>query len=86
MKKYFKKKSVRYTCFVLEILLFIIGIVGVRYYILHNRPNIKVENSAVYLYIPTGATMEQVLDSLRKMKVLKVENRFISAANSKICK
>jgi UPF0755 protein len=44
---------------------------------------VQVEGAAVYLYIPTGATMEQVLDSLRKMQVLKMESRFITAAKGK---
>ncbi|MDR0294850.1 MAG: endolytic transglycosylase MltG [Prevotellaceae bacterium] len=82
MKKYFEQLNIWHTCFVLGLLLFI-AVVGIRYYRLYNRPNVLVEGSAAYLYIPTGATMEQVLDSLRKMQVLRVENRFITAAKGK---
>ena len=79
MKKYFKQW---YSWVVLGTLIFA-SITGLRYYYLYYRPNVQVTGSAAYLYIPTGATMEQVLDSLRKMNVLKVESRFIRAAEGK---
>ena len=82
MKKYFKRWRVWLVCFGLGILLFA-AIFGTRYYLLHYRPNVQVEGAAAYLYIPTEASMEQVLDSLRKMKVLIDEQRFITAAEGK---
>jgi UPF0755 protein len=82
MKKYFKRWNRCYSWLLLVFFLFSF-ISGLRYYLLHYRPNVQVKGSAAYLYIPTGAGMEQVLDSLRKMKVLKEESRFISAAEDK---
>ena len=82
MKKYFRRLKVWHLCVVLGILLFTAA-TGLRYYMLHHRPNVQVEGAAAYLYIPTGATMEQVLDSLRQLKALKVESRFIHAAEGK---
>lgn len=84
MKKYFKRLNKWYSWLALGVLLFIvIAGVGVRYYLLYYRPNVQINSPTAYLYIPTGATMEQVLDSLRKMKALKVESRFITVADSK---
>lgn len=34
-------------------------------------PNIQVQKKATYLYIPTGATFQTVMDSLNKMKALE---------------
>ncbi|MCL2097767.1 MAG: endolytic transglycosylase MltG [Bacteroidales bacterium] len=82
MKKYFIRLRTWHSYLALGILL-IIAAIGLRYYLLRNSPNVQVEGAATYLYIPTGATMEQVLDSLRKLKALKVESRFIKAAESK---
>jgi UPF0755 protein len=82
MKKYFKRWNKWYSLLAVGILL-VVAVTGLRYYSVRYRPNIQVTGAAAYLYIPTGATMEQVLDSLRKMNVLKVESLFINLAESK---
>ncbi len=56
---------------------------GIRYYTAYFSANVKVEHGQAYLYIPGDATFEQVLDSLRTMRVLRNEARFMQVAQWK---
>ncbi len=82
MKKYFRRLTTWHIFFILAVLILVTW-QGFRYYAAYYRPNVKVEGTAAYLYIPTGASMEQVMDSLRKLKVLEHESRFILLAEHK---
>ncbi len=82
MKKYFRRLTTWHTFLILAILIFV-AYQGVRYYMAYYRANIRPEEKVAYLYVPTGAGVEQVLDSLRRLDVLVSEKRFLLAAGHK---
>jgi len=65
----------------LGVVLFIaLGITGVVYYLRYFGPN--VTDNAKYLYIPTGGTFENVLDSVKTHQVVKDTTTFRWAAEN----
>ncbi len=77
------KRSFFYTLLGLALLVivFLVGASAWKYYRLYMKPNVRLENGTkVYLYIPTNATFENVLDSLRKGHYLTEEKTFVNAA------
>ncbi len=61
----FKKRTVRIFVVIILILVIFSAVVGYRFYGRIHQPNLSVASSdAVFLYIPTGSTYEQVCESL----------------------
>jgi len=85
MKNYFRRFT-NWRTLVIEsikigaILGLILGVWAYWYYRDHYKPNVKVDGAQVFLFVPTGASFEQVLDSLRAMGMLVNEERFIRVA------
>ncbi len=75
----FRKKII--TVFVF---LFILGLVaGFFVYKFAFTPNVKIQDKYTYLYIPTDATFNQVLDSLTENNILIKEKSFIYVSKIK---
>ena len=56
---------------------------GYRHYHTNYASNVSLQGEAAYLYIRTGADFNEVLDSLRSLRVLKNEHTFVSVAKRK---
>ncbi|MDR0691693.1 MAG: endolytic transglycosylase MltG [Prevotellaceae bacterium] len=65
---------------VLVFLLTAAFVSGYRYYYTNYASNVSLPDKAVYLYVRPGADFNEVLDSLRSLRVLKDERTFISVA------
>ena len=78
-----KKRILFYTSAagLLAVILFVLIYVGKEYYRVLIKSNVRIgASSKEYLYIPTNATFDNVLDSLRKGNFLISEESFINAA------
>ena len=66
--------------FVLVALLMAALVSGYRYYHTHYATNVLLPDGAAYLYVRTGADFNEILDSLRSLRVLKDEHTFVNVA------
>jgi len=78
-KKSFLKKIIIATA----VLLLAAGIAAGMFYYYVFGPNTRLDADNFYLYIPTGASFTQVVDSLEKNKVLRNPNSFVKLAIQK---
>lgn len=76
-------KFIKVTLIVLFILGIAGGIIGFSVYKMVKLPNIKTSAIGEYIYIPTGANFEQVLDTLEDNDILANKTSFIKVSKLK---
>lgn len=79
-----KKRTIRTTFAILAVLLLAAGAWGYRYYKQLYKGNVRLtKNEASYLYVPTGSSFNDLLDSLQSLKILGDRQAFVNAAQLK---
>lgn len=69
--------------FAIAILVLISLGIGTKFYLNYFSSNTNFEKNSVYLFIPTGATFQQVLDSIQQHKIIKNTNTFVNWAEQR---